>query len=494
MPERRSDINHVRSLPQSNERPTPVNSWRPTTSYGNRAAVVQENYPSRAYETPISKNATHARISSPLSRPSTSRRPELSPVQHGTRYSEGSDWNVSTPASKSQVSSDPSARLRPPTMSSVCEGRSTPRRRPAPPIRQTQDYTQGELDPNQTRPRTASVEVGYHRHPERQSAPIKPMESNTFPEFEPPQLDRDGWERRERENWKPPEIKGMSESQDGIREQQEWGSWDREEMERERPRVSRLSQRLEQNEMEILEQELEERKLILELEEWRLIGFEELIQEQRLWEEQELMRLHHIKYMSEMERQRQAELRLQEELEREHLMALRAEKRTALELERRRQENIERQHRADLERQRLAALERHRQAEKEREEKKRKGREEWERRRKKKEVLRQVGVHVDVRRVKGGSLVWGGNAIDLSPAILTQVGHVKDNFLKNLPNFRIIKIEYVMNDALYKIFNDTKAELRKHGRSTKEMLLFHGTNPQNVDKYFTSEMYLTTEF
>jgi hypothetical protein len=100
-------------------------------------------------------------------------------------------------------------------------------------------------------------------------------------------------------------------------------------------------------------------------------------------------------------------------------------------------------------------------------------------RQRKQAELQQVGVYVDVRPING----WGSlDARDLSSAILKQMKVVKACFLKNLTTFTISKIEYVMNDALYKLFNDTKAEFRKFGKSTREMLLFHGTHPQNVDK------------
>jgi hypothetical protein len=76
---------------------------------------------------------------------------------------------------------------------------------------------------------------------------------------------------------------------------------------------------------------------------------------------------------------------------------------------------------------------------------------------------------------------------DLTPEILKQMRIVKDNFSKNLPSYTISKIEYIMNDALYQQFNNTKAEFRKFGRNTKEIIVFHGTNPQNVDRYLLSK-------
>jgi hypothetical protein len=103
-------------------------------------------------------------------------------------------------------------------------------------------------------------------------------------------------------------------------------------------------------------------------------------------------------------------------------------------------------------------------------------------------ALQVVGAHVAVRRanVNVGFLGSQLSVSVLTPEILKQMRIVKDNFSKNLPSYTISKIEYIMNDTLYRQFNNTKAEFRKYGRNTKEILVFHGTNPQNVDRYLRS--------
>lgn len=104
--------------------------------------------------------------------------------------------------------------------------------------------------------------------------------------------------------------------------------------------------------------------------------------------------------------------------------------------------------------------------------------------------IRIDGVAVAVCHVSLlGSLRSGGNVSDLTPAILEQMKTVKINFLENLPNYTISKIEYIMNDVLYIRFNNTRAEFRKTGRSTKEVVLFHGTNPQNINRYLYSKRH-----
>ena len=100
----------------------------------------------------------------------------------------------------------------------------------------------------------------------------------------------------------------------------------------------------------------------------------------------------------------------------------------------------------------------------------------------------QVGTDVAVCYVNlWGTLTQGGDVGNLTPAILKQMNIIKNNFMQNLPNHTIVRIEYIINDALYNQFNNTKAEFRKFGRNTQEVLLFHGTHPQNVDRFSNSK-------
>jgi hypothetical protein len=104
-------------------------------------------------------------------------------------------------------------------------------------------------------------------------------------------------------------------------------------------------------------------------------------------------------------------------------------------------------------------------------------------RQKKRDALKLVGAWVDVVKINAANrLVPGGDAIDLTHEVLTQLKWVSWNFKKELPNIRIHKIEYVLNPRLYRIFEQTKNELRRHRKSTKEMLLFHGSTQKNVNR------------
>jgi len=104
-------------------------------------------------------------------------------------------------------------------------------------------------------------------------------------------------------------------------------------------------------------------------------------------------------------------------------------------------------------------------------------------RQEKKDSLKLVGAWIEVVKVTAGRVGPGGDAIHLSLPVLKQLKWVSWNFKRELPNMRIQKIEYVLNETLYDVFSKAKDEFRRHGKNTKEMLLFHGTKPENVNRY-----------
>jgi hypothetical protein len=105
-------------------------------------------------------------------------------------------------------------------------------------------------------------------------------------------------------------------------------------------------------------------------------------------------------------------------------------------------------------------------------------------RQEKENALKQIQAWVEVLKVnRRNSLENGGPAIELSHRNLVRLAWVRHNFLKHLSNYRIQKIQFIYNDNLYKRFERTKIEFRRHGKPTKEMLLFHGTKPENVNRY-----------
>ena len=108
-------------------------------------------------------------------------------------------------------------------------------------------------------------------------------------------------------------------------------------------------------------------------------------------------------------------------------------------------------------------------------------------RRQLREALKGLGaIDVSVLQVdSGGDFSWVGDATYLTPAIRNQIMSVKETFLKDLRSqYYIWKIEYVMNYHLYEKFSKAKEALRGLGKSTQEVLLFHGTKAENVDRYY----------
>ena len=99
---------------------------------------------------------------------------------------------------------------------------------------------------------------------------------------------------------------------------------------------------------------------------------------------------------------------------------------------------------------------------------------------KKQELKKKVGVSIEVRRI-GRNGIMGNEDLDkLTPAIIDQMKKVKEQFAKL---HRVKKIEYIMNDYLYKQFDETKAKFRSMGRGTNEALVFHGTDRNNINSY-----------
>ena len=98
--------------------------------------------------------------------------------------------------------------------------------------------------------------------------------------------------------------------------------------------------------------------------------------------------------------------------------------------------------------------------------------------RKQKEIQNIVGCPVTVRRVGFDGMITNDDLSRLTQAILIQLKSIKDLFSKA---FSVIRIEYVMNDQLYRQFDETRTAFRRLGRNSQEVLLFHGTNPSSID-------------
>jgi hypothetical protein len=94
------------------------------------------------------------------------------------------------------------------------------------------------------------------------------------------------------------------------------------------------------------------------------------------------------------------------------------------------------------------------------------------------EVDMRVGAPVALLRVGQ----WADDDLGrLTPVMLNHMKTVVEAFSKK----NVVKrIEYLMNDELYKRYNETRTKLCSVKRNGAEILAFHGTNQRNIDSYF----------
>lgn len=102
------------------------------------------------------------------------------------------------------------------------------------------------------------------------------------------------------------------------------------------------------------------------------------------------------------------------------------------------------------------------------------------REKKRQETQQTVGCPVAIRQVG----FFGGMIDDDlnkgTPAILRQMKIIKESFSETFP---VTKVEYIMNDRLYKRYDETRATLRQKRRNANEVLLFHGTKENYINSY-----------
>ena len=94
-----------------------------------------------------------------------------------------------------------------------------------------------------------------------------------------------------------------------------------------------------------------------------------------------------------------------------------------------------------------------------------------------------VGAPVAVRRVNSWGKITEASINELTPEVVKHLKHVKEVFTKSIPEQKITKLEWIVNPRLEAQFESTRAQLKKAKHNTKEILLFHGTEAANINKY-----------
>ena len=101
---------------------------------------------------------------------------------------------------------------------------------------------------------------------------------------------------------------------------------------------------------------------------------------------------------------------------------------------------------------------------------------------------------MSVRRVSNWGNLSDSETDEISPEIVNLLKVVKELFSKSLPAHQVKKIEWIINPKLEEKFENTRQLLQKRGRSTTEVILFHGTAQQNINPYLTHLHDLKSEY
>jgi hypothetical protein len=77
-----------------------------------------------------------------------------------------------------------------------------------------------------------------------------------------------------------------------------------------------------------------------------------------------------------------------------------------------------------------------------------------------------------------------GDATFLTAEMLKQIETLQTGFERDMGHkFFVTKVEYFQNDLLQATFAQAKLILQILGKCTKEVLLFHGTKEENIDRF-----------
>jgi hypothetical protein len=83
-----------------------------------------------------------------------------------------------------------------------------------------------------------------------------------------------------------------------------------------------------------------------------------------------------------------------------------------------------------------------------------------------------------------GETTYLGDAAFLTAEMLKQIETLRSRFERNMGyKFSVSKVEYFKNKVLHETFAKTKLILEILGKCSEEVLLFHGTKEENIDRF-----------
>ena len=95
-------------------------------------------------------------------------------------------------------------------------------------------------------------------------------------------------------------------------------------------------------------------------------------------------------------------------------------------------------------------------------------------------ATREIGAAVGVRRVEANATLTPLGLSELNADVIAQLKNVRTTFSTWLPAHQIVKVEWIINEKLRAQFETCREQLRQTGRSTQEILLWHGTQAANT--------------
>ncbi len=112
-------------------------------------------------------------------------------------------------------------------------------------------------------------------------------------------------------------------------------------------------------------------------------------------------------------------------------------------------------------------------------------------RQKRLDSIQSIGATAGIRRVERFGRLSNVDLDELTEDTINRLKQVKTIFTMGLPGLPVTQVEWIMNEKLRTEFDDCREQLRRAGRSTEEVLLWHGTQAKNITPYTLTLHHLT---